>query len=63
MFRLAPLLYFDIEMFGRNWRENDVKNDVKIVIQTKADIFLAPVVFMEIPVGYMQEKHSLTSLL
>ena len=24
-FCTAPLLYVDVEMFGRNWRENDVK--------------------------------------
>ena len=28
-FGTALLLYVDVEMFGGNWRENDVKNDVK----------------------------------
>ena len=25
MFGTAPLLYIDVETFGGNWRENDVK--------------------------------------
>ena len=33
-FSTAPFLYVDVETFGRNRRENDIKNDVKIVILT-----------------------------
>ena len=33
-FGTAPILYVDFERFGGNWRENDVKNEVKIVILT-----------------------------
>ena len=30
----VPVLYIDVETYGGNWRENDIKNYVKIIILT-----------------------------
>ena len=66
-FGMAPLLYTDVETFGGNWCENNVKTskrhqNVKIVVLTSCTrvvlhpscktTFPSPVGLTEIPVGY-----------
>ena len=60
MFGSAPLLHVDVEMFGGNWHESDVKvkNDIKIVISPSCKgTFPSPVGFTEIEVGYARMRN------
>ena len=60
-FGTAPLLYVDVETFGGNWRENDIKTSKSSYRRHTRESsyiprvrrhFLAPIGFTEIPVGY-----------
>ena len=66
---MAPLLYADIETFGGNWQENDVKmskmtskslywhhaRESSYIPHVRRH-FLAPVRFTKIPVGYARNQ-------
>ena len=63
-FGTAPLLFIDVETFGGNWRENDIKTSKSSYWRHIRELsytplvrkhFLAPVGFTEIPVGYARK--------